>query len=145
MDRWGEPKLAVSSVGLVAGQCCVLLGRTGSSLVSGVHSERTDALKTVYQNKKPQTISSLTELNSFRSHWCWECCTPSEVRGDYECSASQQRCSVPRRLICRLIYPERALGELRGQQNTICRARSLIKRRSGTRLLPTTATSGAGG
>lgn len=105
------------------------------------------ALKnTVYMFKKNpkndqptpnQTTSShLTELGSLMSHWCWECCAPSEVKGDYKCSASQQRCSVPRRLICWLIYPKCAFGEWRGQQNTICRARSLIKGRSGTRLLP---------
>lgn len=85
---------------------------------------------------KPQTISSfLTELD-FVSHGCGECCTPSEVRGDYKCSASQERRSVPHRLICQLIHSEHALGELWGQQNTICRAGNLIKRRSGTRLLP---------
>lgn len=89
------------------------------------------------KNNQTQTVSShITELDSLMSHWCWERCTPSEVKGDYKCSASRQRCSAPRGLICQLIYPEHAFGELRGQQNTICRAQSLIKWRSGTCLLP---------
>jgi len=143
VDHWGEPKPAVSPTGLTVGQCCMLLGLspcTGSSPVSDMHAKKTDIKKTtvhIGSKKPPKTKPShFTELDSLMSQGCWERCTPSEVKGDYERSASLQRCSVPRRLICRLIYPEHAFGELQGQQNTICRAESLIKRRSGTRLLP---------
>lgn len=136
-DRGEEPMLAGSSTG--HRRCCVLLAPsayTGSSLVSGTCSEENEILKiSAYRFKKP--ISSLLpERDSFRSHWCWERFSLSEGKGDYKSSGSQQRCSVPRRLVCWLISPKHVFGELWGQQNTICRARSLIRSRSGTRLLP---------
>lgn len=113
-------------------------------LLWGTCSEKNEILQiSAYMLKKKIKISLLlSQQDSFRSHWCWERLSLPEVEGDYKSSGCQLRCSVPRRLICWLISPKHVLGEPWGQQNTICRARSLIRSRSGTRLVPATPGTG---
>lgn len=73
--------------------------------------------------------ASACSFQSWTGSWATDAGKASlpEVKGDYKSSASQQRCSVPCRLICRLIYLEQALRELWGQQNSTCRAQSPIR------------------